>query len=126
MHDIDRTIFETSEFHELSSEGAHSETAEFHEVLEQMLGGETGGAGYETEMHEATEVELASELMEVTSEAELDRFLGNLLSKVTSAGSSFVRSDTGRALGGILKNAAKQALPVVGRAVGSWVTPGGG
>jgi CRP/FNR family nitrogen fixation transcriptional regulator len=39
---------------------------------------------------------------------------------------SFAASDTGQALTGILKNAAKQALPVVGRAVGSYISPRGG
>ena len=44
-----------------------------------------------------------------------------------SAGSGGVlRSQGGRALGGILKNIAKQALPVVGGALGTFVMPGAG
>src|SRR5215213_4677599 len=71
-------------------------------------------------------MELASELLEVSSEQELDRFIGDLIKRAGQAAGQFVRSDTGRALGGILKNAARQALPVVGQAVGDWVAPGTG
>jgi hypothetical protein len=35
-----------------------------------------------------------------------------------------MKSSTGKALGGILKNVAKKALPVVGGALGSFVAPG--
>jgi hypothetical protein len=72
---------------------------------------------------ELQELELATELLEITSEAELEQFLGNVLSAVGGAARRFARSDTGQALGGILKDAARQALPVVGQAVGQWVSP---
>ena len=49
---------------------------------------------------------------------ELEYFHGNLINTVGGAVGRFATSDTGRALGGILRGAAKQALPVVGRAVG--------
>ena len=67
-------------------------------------------------------MELASELLEVTSEQELEQFLSDVFSTIGQAAGNFLRSDTGQALGGILKDslgsAAKQALPVVGRAIG--------
>jgi hypothetical protein len=69
---------------------------------------------------EAEQMELASELLGVTSEAELDRFLGNLIKRAGQAVGSFVRSPTGQALGGILKGAAKQALPTIGSAIGGY------
>jgi len=72
---------------------------------------------------EMQELQLASELLEISSEAELEQFLGNILSAVGGAARQFARSDTGQALGGILKDAARQALPVVGQAVGKWVSP---
>jgi hypothetical protein len=73
------------------------------------------------------EMELASELLEVASQHDLEQFLGDVFRAAGQAAGNFVRSDTGRALGGILKDslssAAKQALPVVGRAIGD--TAGG-
>lgn len=81
--------------------------------------------GYELEMqesplHEAMEMELAAELLEVTNEAELDRFLGNLIKRVGRTVGRVVRSPIGRALGGVLKPLAKAALPIAGRAVGTF------
>jgi hypothetical protein len=69
--------------------------------------------------HESEELELAAELLEVSNEAELDRFLGNLISKAGRAIGGFVRSPVGQALGGILKGAARQALPIAGAALGT-------
>lgn len=103
MHDIDRAMFE------LESHGVGNEVFESYE---------TGGPA------EIRELELASELLEITSEQELDRFLGSLISTAGSALGRFARSDTGRALGGILKTAAKQALPQVGQVLGDAVGMG--
>jgi hypothetical protein len=76
-------------------------------------------------LDEATEVQLASELLEAQSSGELDRFLGDIFSRAAStvgqAARAFASSDTGRALGGIVKDAAGQALPVLGRAAGQWL-----
>src|SRR5262249_57798699 len=83
-------------------------------------------APLESPFAEAQELELASELLGITNEQELEYFLGNLINTVGGAVGRFAASDTGRALGGILKGAAKQALPVVGRAVGQWISPDGG
>jgi hypothetical protein len=74
-----------------------------------------------TVFSEADEMELAAQLLEVGDEQELDRFLGDLIRKAGQAVGSFVRSPTGQALGGIVKDAARQALPVVGRAIGGYV-----
>jgi hypothetical protein len=94
----------------------------------QMETYETGQAEWsgETEwggevFSEAETMELASELLEVGNEAELDRFLGDLISKAGSAIGSFVRSPVGKAVGGWLKGAAKQALPIAGGALGGLV-----
>jgi hypothetical protein len=67
---------------------------------------------------EADEMEFAASLLEVKDAAELDRFLGNLIRSAGRAVGGFVSSPVGQALGGILKRAARQALPVVGRAIG--------
>lgn len=89
--------------------------------------GQRGGQGGEQEspLGELEEFQLAAELLEVSNEEELEQFLGNLLKNVARRTGGFLRSRTGRALGGILKNVAKAALPVAGGALGS-VVPGFG
>jgi hypothetical protein len=96
MHDLDRTQLESFEY-DFESEGE-------------------GGIFNEAEVSE-----LASELMEINGEQELEQFLGDLIKKAASAAGSFIKSSTGKALGGILKGDAKQALPMVGSALGGWV-----
>lgn len=127
MHDLDRSMFEVVGELESQELGAHGEQEleqeDFLGVLGSLLKGEVsqeqqiGGTG------ELQEVELASELLEVTSEAELDRFIGDLMRRAAGAARGFVRSPTGQALGGILKSATKQALPVVGQGLGGLVSP---
>ena len=96
MHNLDRTQV-----------GFGQELGEF-----ECSSGETLG---ENELQE-----LAAELMEVSDEAELDNFLGDLISKAGSAVGKFVSSPTGQALTGALKSAAKQLLPMAGKAVGGY------
>jgi uncharacterized protein (DUF697 family) len=85
---------------------------------------------YETEaegpLGAEAEAELATELLEVQSEEELEQFLGNLVNSVAKGVGGFIKSPAGKALGGVLKNVAKKALPVVGGALGSFVAPGVG
>jgi hypothetical protein len=88
MHDLDRSMFEVGgelASHELAAHGEMHELEheDFLGVLGSLLGGEvgelqeTGGPG------ELQEIELASELLEVGSEAELDRFIGDLMRRAT-------------------------------------------
>jgi hypothetical protein len=108
MHDIDRTLGE--------AEGEMYGSGEFE------FEAESGSV-----FNEATELELTAELLGVSNEAELEQFLGDLIKKAGSAIGQFVRSPVGNALGGILKGAAKAALPVVGGALGTLVGgPAGG
>jgi hypothetical protein len=109
MHDIDRTqveftnpeanLFETEQFPYGEAEGVYGEGAVLTEQDEVML---------------------ASELLSVTNEAELDQFLGSLIKKAGSAIGSVVRSPIGQAVGGVLKSAAKKALPLAGGAIGGY------
>lgn len=109
MHDIDRAMFEAEQ--EYEGAGSLEETYEFE--------------SYDSEMEsEAFEMEMASQLLEVTSDEELEEFLGSLVKAASSAARGFVNSPTGKALGGVLKNAAKNALPQVGRIIGDAVVPG--
>jgi hypothetical protein len=108
MHDIDRALFEAEAETEAYGE---TEFYEFHEA------GQSG---------ESYELALAAEFLELTTESELDQFLGKLLSKAVSAVGDFARSDAGRAVGGMVKSAAKQILPQVGQFVGNAIAPSAG
>jgi len=101
MHDIDQTRMEY-------------ENEQF-EFAENEWSPETGGA-----FSEAEEMELAGELLSVSNEGELDRFLGDLVSRATKAVGSFARSPIGQAVGGVLKGVAKKALPMAGTAIGTY------
>ena len=107
MHDIDRTQMEYSP----ELEAYEQEQFEYGEA---EWGAETGV------FSEAEAMELAAELLEVSSEAELDRFLGGLIKKAGQAVGQFVKSPVGQQLGGLLKGAAKKALPMVGSAIGGY------
>ena len=97
----------------------------WNEISGEVLTGEYGAGEVHGTMvsegvfDEVQEMELASALLEVSSEGEMDRFLGDLFKRVGRAVGSAVRSPTGQALGGILKDAARQALPVLGSGIGS-------
>jgi len=107
MHDIDRTQLENT---------PEAETFETESAFEGEWAGESGRV-----FDEAQEMELAAELLEIRDEAELEQFLGDFIKKASQAVGRFVKSPTGQALGSILKGAARQALPVVGGALGGLV-----
>jgi len=101
--------------------------SEAQEAQEFEFGSELGEQSTESPFNEAEEMELAAELLGVSSESELEQFLGGLLSKVGRAAGQFIRSPVGQALGGILKGAAKKALPIVGTVLGTAIGgPAGG
>jgi hypothetical protein len=116
MHDLDRTQAEFEPEEGLEGEfepeeGLQGEDFEFD-------AGELGDQ--ESPFSEGEEMELASQLLEISDEAELDQFLGGLIKRA----GRFIKSPVGRALGGLLKGVAKKALPIVGGALGSMVAPG--
>jgi uncharacterized protein (DUF697 family) len=127
-------LTEFGEFGEFEGEGEGEFEGEFGEFEgegegegEQFLGdilGSVIGGEMESPLSESEEIELASELLELGSEQELEQFLGNLFKGVSRAVGGFIKSPIGKALGGVLKNVAKRALPVVGGALGSMVAPG--
>lgn len=109
MHDIDRTQMEyTAEL-----PGFEAEQFEFGEGEWSPEGGAV--------LSEADEYELASELLGVASEEELDQFLGNLIKKVGRGAGKLIRSPIGQAVGGVLKGVAKKALPLAGGALGGYI-----
>jgi hypothetical protein len=100
----------------------YGEDTEFDEWEGSELGGEEVSTFEAAEaLDETEEMELASRLLEITDESELDQFIGGLIKRAGRAVGQFARSDAGRALGGILKGAAKKALPVVGGAIGGYI-----
>ena len=113
-------------------EGSNGEL--WDEISGEVLAGETyetaetyGTIAGEHAFDEVQEMELAGALLEVSTEAEMDRFLGDLIRRAGRAVGAVVRSPVGQALGGLLKNAARQALPIVGGAIGSAIGgPSGG
>lgn len=96
MHDIDRTDleFDTGDLETGDAEYPQYEARAFDE---------------------AQEMELASELLTMGSESELDQFLGGLIKQAGKA----IQSPVARKLGGLLKGAAKKVLPVAAGAVGT-------
>src|SRR4051794_12162486 len=110
MHNIGPTQIEI-DGHPHATAWGDNQTGEYGGTGEVAEAGEFGEVGELGEVGEAIspfneiqEVELASELLEVTSEAELEQFLGSVLSRVAGAARQLARSGTGRALGGILKD----------------------
>lgn len=120
MHDIDGALMRQNEYEYAFESEGEGESYE----------GESYEAEGEGPLGEAETMELAAELLEVQSEQELEQFLGSVLSKIGSsvAGAArkvggavvdFANSPTGQALVGVLKDAAKSALPSIGTAVGT-------
>jgi hypothetical protein len=132
MHDLDRSLFEVGPVGgtgEAETFGATTELEEedFLETLETVLGEVSGEqVELEAEQQEINEVELATQLLEVGSQGELDRFIGALFRRAVGAAKNFAGTPTGQALVPILKQAAKDSLPVLGRAVGERIAPGRG
>jgi hypothetical protein len=136
MHNFDRTTGETefgfsNEFSGQNEMFGESYEMGLHEMgqheneYNEMGFQEMGGFNNETSpLHETMELELASELLEIQNEAELEQFLGKLMRKVASGAKSFVNSSAGKALGGMLKSVAKKALPIAGAALGNMIVPG--
>jgi uncharacterized protein (DUF697 family) len=86
------------------------------EVFGELLSGELAGG-----LNETQEAQLATELLEINSEEELEQFLGKLVSGAVKGVTNFAKSGAGKALVGGLKNVAKAALPTVGGALGSFI-----
>ena len=115
MHDIDRVRLETQSEAEMF-EAFPLQAGQFELPQSETFSSENGEVFGETE-----QLELASELLEVTNEAELDRFLGDLIQRAGQAVGKFIKSPEGQAIGSALKGAAKQVLPDIGSAVGGYL-----
>ena len=101
--------------HEFSFEG------NFEGPFESSWSGESevGWSG-EGPFSAEQEQELAAELLAVSSEGELDHFLGKLFRKVAPIAGKILSGPVGQQLTGLLKSTAKKALPLAGRAIGGY------
>jgi uncharacterized protein (DUF697 family) len=100
-----------------------SPLAEYDPELEALEGEQSawpGESGSEV-LSETDELEMAAELLAVTNEQELNQFLGTLIRKVGRTVGQVVRSPIGRAVGGVIKGVVRNALPVAGGALGTFV-----
>lgn len=116
MHNLDRVLsnqemFETGEFENFET-GQHEYA---HETFNEYQGESGQFPGQMSEM------ELAAELLSVSSEAELEQFFGKLIGKAFKGVKAFANSSVGKTLGGALRQVAKTALPSVGAALGSMI-----
>ena len=75
----------------------------------------------EMPQEETSDETLAYEFAGIQSEEEIDQFLGKLVRKAARGVRNFARSSAGRAIGGVLRQAARKALPLLGRAAGTFV-----
>ncbi|WP_439380763.1 hypothetical protein [Amycolatopsis lexingtonensis] len=94
-------------------------------ILKRVLGQEAEHD--ELALSPAQEAEFAGHLMEVSSEQELDHFLGGLVNavgKVVQGVRGAANSPQGRALIAAVKPLAKSALPALGGAIGTAIAPG--
>lgn len=96
------------------------------EIFQEV--GLAGEGPYHEVMHEdeygqgeVSEETLAYEFVGLQSEDEIDRFLGKLVRRAARGVRNFANSSVGKAIGGVLKKAAKHALPLVGRAAGTFI-----
>lgn len=112
MHDLDRTQTELA---------PAFETGVLSQEFLQESGEVFGGFSQEFPIGEVEQNELAAGLLELNTEDEIDRFLGDVFKKVASAAGKVLSSPVGASLKGILKNVAKKALPIAGGALGSFV-----
>jgi hypothetical protein len=72
------------------------------------------------------EEELAAQLLDVTNEGELERFLGRLVESVARRAGGRVPVATRRALMAVLRRVAKRTLPTVVTAIGDPLGPAAG
>lgn len=91
------------------------------EVDEYGPTGEFDEGPWNEVLSQEEELALASELMEVQSEEEIDQFLGKLVKRVSRGVRGFARSSAGKMLGGVLKKVARVALPMAGSALGTFI-----
>lgn len=147
MHNIDRTVdemefldefeqdfsnefesdYETDQEGEFEEEGEFESDTEFEDTQGEFSDEFESDTEFESDMesdyefesdNEVIETELATQLLSVNNEEELEEFLGKLFKKVKKAGAKFLQSPTGNLLKNYLKGLAKKTLPIASTALG--------
>ncbi|MEO5642261.1 MAG: hypothetical protein ABIQ40_12050 [Bacteroidia bacterium] len=119
-----------NEFEENESEENESEENEYeqeeNESEEYEYEYENDGEVYDREstFNESIQMELASELLNVQTEEELDMFLGKLLKKAGRLVKKVSKIALPGPLGKVLKGIAKKVLPMAGGVLGGMFVPG--
>jgi hypothetical protein len=119
--------YHESAYHEAPSyEPSEYEMAMHESPLGEVFGeAPVGSEIFEDETFEVfsheDELAMAAELLEVQNEDELDRFLGKLVRRVARSAGRFLRSPAGNMLKNVLRQVAKRALPIAGKALGTFV-----
>jgi hypothetical protein len=124
MHDIDRVRLESDTAFEQWNEGGFGQAEYEPFQFESFEYADSEAAVFdETDsvFSEADEIDLASELLSVGRDQELDQFLGKVIRRAGQAVGRAIRSPAGQAIGGILKGAARQALPHLVSGLGSGI-----
>lgn len=135
MHDIDRIQAEL-EPEQLEPEAGGPEAEEYDLEAGELEGAEEPEAGFEGEglegerpFSEGEELELATELIGISGEGELDQFLGGVLKRAWRSATRVAPGLGAIApqLGGILRGVAGKLLPVAAGAAGTFLGgPAGG
>lgn len=115
---------ELENFEQYEGENFEFENYEYESLgneFEALFEGNFEMMEMESTLNEGEIMELTHELLSVSNEMELDRFLGKLVRKVGGAVRNFAKSSAGRAIGGALKTVARKALPIAGKALGAFV-----
>jgi hypothetical protein len=104
--------YDAGELDEMESDAGEYDSGE----LDELEFDETGSPFSEVE-----EAELAQELLGLSSEGELDQFLGKLIKRAWRGASNLAKKvGVAKPLGGILKGVAKKLLPVAAGAAGTF------
>jgi hypothetical protein len=122
MHDIDSTRLEFSPEYESEYETHPDQTGAAHSEHSGKSGDCGCGGHHEKDLSESEEEALAAELLGVSSEEEMDQFLGGLFKKIAGTiggAASHLLGKVAGPLAGALKGIAAKALPFVGGALGS-------
>lgn len=128
MHNTDRILNERDYEYgflnesEMGYEGPYAQEGPFDGEWEWENGadGEWEWESSPSAFSQEMEYALASELLGVNNEEELEQFLSSLVRRAARGVANFARSPVGKSLVSGLKSVAKTALPIAGKAAGSF------
>jgi len=127
---------------EFEFEGEYDMPGEYGNGYESSFEGEYDGFEFENEyeyddeywdgevysgenvLDEADEMELAAEMLEITTQEELDQFLGKVFRNVTRKIGRAIPRQFRRPLGSVLRRVGRRFLPMGGAALGNLIAPG--